>query len=310
MDFDEIHLIINPKSAGGSAGSRWQEIESLLKKNNMPKYSFQVTGKQGDASLFAKQATEEGVKTIVVVGGDGTISEVVNGYCSVDNSSQNTSIVILNMGTGGDFCRTLGVPSDPNLSIQKIFDGKEVLIDVGKIQYTTMDGERKDRFFNNIVGCGMAGKVVYDVNRSTKKFGAFSYYLGALGNLFNYKNKEIKVKFDNYFEQTISIVTLAVCNGQFFGGGMQINPEAQLTDGLFNITVIENWSLLEKMIQSSKLYNGTILNCKNVLSYQAKKVLVEPIDPNDQIFIDSDGEDIGIVPFTAEILPSRVRFKI
>ena len=310
MSFNKIHLIINQKSAGGSAGRRWHEIESLLKENNIKDYSFQITGKQGDATEFAKKALQEKVETIVVVGGDGTVSEVINGYCAIENSNQIANIVILNMGTGGDFCRTLGVPSDPSLSIRKIHNGKEILVDVGKIRYTALGGTTKERFFNNIAGCGMAGAVVYDVNRSSKKFGAFSYYLGALSNLFGYKNKEIKVKFDDYLEQTMTIVTLAVCNGQFFGGGMQINPEAHITDGLFNITVIEDWNLAEKVLYSSKLYNGTILSCKNVKNYQAKKVIVEPTNPNDRIFIDSDGDDIGMIPLTAEIIPARVKFKI
>lgn len=136
----------------------------------------------------------------------------------------------------------------------------------------------------------MSGKVVIMINPSKKRFGGFSYYLASL--LFSNKNQKVQVILDTEEPKEFTI-NLAVCNGQYFGGGMQISPKSQLTDGLLNVVIIDDWNTIRKI-----LYSPT-----------AKKVKVLPIGDS-ECFIDNDDEDVGRIPMEVYIVPSAVRFLV
>ena len=306
MSYEPIHFIINPTSGGGSSGKIWaqarQYIESILGK-----FSFEFTGEKGHAIELARRASDES-KKIIGIGGDGTISEIVTGV--LQSSKSEVSIGVLNLGTGGDFCRTLGIKSNFHAGIERIKNGTPNPIDVGRITYYDFQNKAQERFFINIAGCGMAGEVVRTINKSKKLFGSFSYYLSSVQNLFSYKNKKIHIQLDENETKEFQVVTVAVCNGRYFGGGMQISPIASITDGKFSITIIEDWNILEKIFYSSKLYGKNILTCPKVHSFEARKVIITPSGDQEPVYIDSDGEDIGIIPMTLEVLTGAVKFII
>ncbi|MDX1960882.1 MAG: diacylglycerol kinase family lipid kinase [Leptospiraceae bacterium] len=301
----KIHFIVNPSSGGGSTGKTWAQVRNFI-EDRLKKISFEFTGSKGHGVELAKRACENGVEKIVVIGGDGSISEVVTGV--MQSEKKNSSIGILNFGTGGDFCRTLGVAADLKIAVDKIAEGNTITADIGKVTFHDKEGKLAHRNFINITGCGMAGEVARTINKSKKVFGGFSYYLSSLQNLLSYKNKKVRLLLDDNREYSFTAVTVAVCNGQYFGGGMQINPEAQISDGLFHITVVEDWSILQKILYSARLYNGTILTAPNVHSLTAKKIVILPKEGEEAAIIDSDGEDVGSIPMTVELIPNAVRF--
>lgn len=308
MKYESIHAIINPNSSGGATGRNWQDLETEVRKN-IGSFSFEFTDMPGSATKLTAAAIKENVHSIIVVGGDGTVSEAVNGYFS-DKGKKKSTLSILNLGTGGDFCRTLGIPSDIHLALENFKKNRLTKVDVGHLEYKTKNGDAGERYFVNVAGCGMAGEVVEAVNKSAKRFGAFSYYLAATGKLLKYKNKKIRISMNGGPFQSHSIVTLAICNGQFFGGGMQIAPNSEITDGLFHITVLEDWSMAQKILLSRHLYNGGIYNCAGVKTYTCNKIVVEPEDPRDVILIDSDGDCPGILPMKAEVIPQAIHFRV
>jgi diacylglycerol kinase (ATP) len=304
MNYEKMHFLINPTSGGGSAGKNWATIRNHV-ESKLGKFSFEFSTSRGHAKELAFQAGRNSVEKIIVIGGDGTISEVVTGVRASGN--HDLTIGVLNLGTGGDFCRTLGVPGDVELALEKILSGRVTEIDIGQINYLNNQGKVEERNFINITGCGMSGLVVKTINQSKKIFGGFSYYLASLQNFFSYRNQKIKLHLDNQEPKNFQIVNLAICNGQYFGGGMNISPKSSITDGLFHIVVIENWTALQKILYSSKLYNGSILNAPGVHCFTAKKVKVIP-EEGSEVFIDNDGEDIGKVPLEATILPKAIKF--
>jgi diacylglycerol kinase (ATP) len=306
MNYEKIHFLVNPTSGGGSAGKTWPGIRSFL-ESKLGVFSFEFSTSRGHAKELAFQAGRNSVEKLIIIGGDGTISESVTGV----RASGNDSLVIgvMNLGTGGDFCRTLGVPGDIELAIGKILSGNATAIDIGRVNYINNQGKVEERNFINITGCGMSGKVVRTINQSRKLFGGFSYYLASLQNFFSYSNQKVKLYLDDLEPKSFSIVNLAICNGQYFGGGMNISPKSQITDGLLNIIVIDNWTSFQKIIYSSKLYNGSILNTPGVHTFSAKKVKVVP-EEGSVAYIDNDGEDVGMIPLEAEILPKAVKFFI
>jgi YegS/Rv2252/BmrU family lipid kinase len=305
MDYEKIHFIINPASGGGSAGKNWSRIRQII-DSKLGKYSFEFTISKGHGVDLAQKASESKVEKIVVIGGDGTISEIVTG---IRKTSHSPSIGILNLGTGGDFCRSLGVPTDINLALDKIQNGNKILADIGRIKFLDNSGIENERNFINITGCGMSGEVVRTINKSKKLFGGFSYYIASLQNFFSYKNRYLKIILDDKKEINLTAVTVAICNGQYFGGGMQISPASQISDGLFHIVVVGDWNYWEKLVHSSKLYNGSILTAPKVDTFTAKKVQIIPQEKEPPYtYIDNDGEDVGYIPLTAEIIPACVNF--
>ncbi len=301
-----IHCIVNPRSGGGSVGKDWESIRSRIKRK-VGDVSFTFTDRKGAASKIARDLSNQGVEVLCVIGGDGTVSEVVDGVLRAD---RRPGICILNLGTGGDFSRTLGVPGDLDLALDKLKTGKLLAADAGRVLYTSeTDATESERYFINITGCGMAGAVVRSVNRSKKRFGGFSYYLGSARNVFTYRSKPIQFRMDGGEWIYRKITTLAICNGQYFGGGMRVAPKSELSDGLLDVTLINDWNLFAKAVYSRNFYNGTILSTPGVEAYRCKVIEVKPDGmTEDPAFIDCDGEDIGVIPMRVEILPRVVSF--
>lgn len=317
MKNKDLHFIINPKSSGGNSGSDWEKFKSEI-QSHIGKFEYTFTDAPGAATRITYEILKSKPKIIAVVGGDGTISEVVSGFFQKSanqsefqsKNNHKTSIVVINRGTGGDFCRTLGAPSDLKLALQQIKQGREVKVDIGHVSYIQKDKSKSGRFFINVAGCGMAGEVVEAINKSKKRFGSFSYFLTSSQVLWKYKNKNIKLTLDDGEPVTKKVVTVAVCNGQFFGGGMQIGPEAMLTDGIFDVVTIGNWNKIQSLWNSRKLYNGSIASVKHVEVVRAKKILIEPVETDDAVKLDCDGEDVGIAPVEIRILPKAVTFLV
>ncbi len=300
-------IIVNPVSSGGFTGNYWSQIEKeILKHLKLEDYSVHFTEKQGDAIVLALQACIEDVQMIIIVGGDGTISEVIEG---IYRSESRPVIGILNMGTGGDFSRSLGLSSDLRMAVHRVFHGEVVSVDTGKVIYTNRTGAVTERYFINVAGCGMAGEVANSVNRSNKRFGAFSYYLQALKKVFFFKNSKVEIKVDGVSLGMQKIVTAAVCNGQFFGGGMMIAPLASIKDGLLNLTVIGNWGVIRKISYSPFLYTGGILSLPGVTSYLAKEVEIIPAN-HSKLMVDIDGESPGYIPMKVSVHASSLQIRI
>jgi YegS/Rv2252/BmrU family lipid kinase len=304
MSYESIHFIINPSSGGGNAGKIWAQARNYIEKN-IGAFSFEYTAQKGHAIELAKRASEKAQK-IISIGGDGTLSEVIMGV--VQSGSSATLVGVLNLGTGGDFCRTVGITSNLQASLEKIKNNNYKNIDIGHIIYKTSEDRSEERYFINVAGCGMAGNVVKTINVSKKMFGSFSYYLSSLQNLFSYKNKKIQLTIDGIDKGEFQVVTAAICNGKYFGGGMHISPLSDLTDGLFHITIIGNWSLFEKVLYSMNLYGNKLLSLPKVSSFTGKKITIQPLEGELPALIDSDGEDIGVIPMTLEILPGALKF--
>lgn len=304
----KIHFIVNPNSGGGSVGKNWDNLLARI-ENKVGKIEYSFTNSKGHGSTIALECCNQKNEILVVIGGDGTVSETVDGIIKSKNT--NVSILVLNLGTGGDFSRSLGVPGDLDIALDRIQSGIKKNVDVGIVKYKSeLTGELLTRYFVNITGCGMAGAVVRTVNKSSKKFGGFSYYLGSLSNVLSYSNKPIKIRLDGGSWIERKVTTLAICNGQYFGGGMRISPNSELNDGVLDVTILKDWNLFQKAFYSKNFYNGTISQAPNVEFFKCKKIEIEPTDPNNIAIIDCDGEDIGKIPMEVEIIPNAVTFLV
>ena len=298
-------FIVNPHAARGAVGKNWPQIRELAEKHLGGFKSF-ITTAPGEATQFARLAVSEGAQSVVCVGGDGTLNEVIHGLIGeAGPTNPEVQLGFIPNGTGCDFRRTLRIPANPEEALKVIKEGRTRPIDLGRLHYTNHDGESRTRYFHNLTSFGLGGEVDERVNKSGKKLGGFlSFIIATLVSLVLYEKKSIRLRVDDHFDEEVVVLNVAVANGQYHGGGMWVAPGADPSDGMFHVTIIGELSLPEVFYYLPKLYNGKILQVKRVRSLTGKKV--EAFSEG-RVLLDVDGEQPGCLPATIEILPSAMR---
>jgi YegS/Rv2252/BmrU family lipid kinase len=209
------------------------------------------------------------------------------------------------MGTGCDFIRTVHIPRDPQEAVTVIAAAHAVSVDVGRISFKDHQDRPASRYFLNVASFGLGGEVDERVGRTTKLFGGFlSFIWATLASVLSYTNKTVHVRVDDSPEETFTAMNVVIANGQYHGGGMWVAPNASLSDGLFHVTVIGEFSLPEVLWHLPKLYNGKLLRLRKVRSVTCRRVEARS---GDRVLLDVDGEQPGTLPATLEILPSAIR---
>src|SRR5438552_936243 len=145
-------VIVNPESADGATQENWPKIASDLRTHFGP-FSVAFTEAIGHGRKLANEAAKQGTKLIIACGGDGTISEVANGILE---SNQPAELAILPGGTGSDFRRTLGIPTNIATAARMLREGRTKIIDTGRVTFVNESRERQTRFFINVASFGMS----------------------------------------------------------------------------------------------------------------------------------------------------------
>lgn len=294
-------LIVNPASANGSTGRCWPRNEPVL-RNLLPPFQVWLTTHPGHGTELAQRAADQGYKTIAVHGGDGTINEIINGLLT--NTRNGTSLALLPNGTGADLVRTLGIPHALPKAARQSLQGLAKPVDIGLVQFIDLGGKPAERFFVNVADVGFGGDLVRFVNSHSKWLGGkLSFLQGLLVTLFRYRNKEIQIAINDEKPFDIRASSIVVANGQYFGGGMWVAPEARLTDGLFEVVIVGDVSKMDVLANIRRLYQGTLAEHPKVMTSKAKTVaLTSP----EEVFIDLDGELVGRLPARFRILPLKL----
>ena len=294
-------FIVNPNAGNGSTGLNWPHIRALAKSSLSPFQSYVTTG-PGDAGRFAREAISSGADEVVCVGGDGTLNEVLNGYMAHEESVRSgVRLGFIPNGTGGDFIKTVQIPGNIKQAVGVIAANNVRSVDVGRLHFRDHDGRTRCRFFHNISSFGLGGEVDQRVNRTAKPFGPFiSFIWATLISIFQYGKKTVHLKIDDHFRQTCTVWNVAVSNGQYHGGGMWVAPDASVNDGLFHVTVIGDLSVPEVLLNLPRLYNGRIMQVKNVISVTGKKIEASSAQ---RVLLDIDGEQPGTLPVVIDLLP-------
>src|SRR5438309_8569641 len=251
-----ILFIVNPSSGAGKAGREWAAVETWLPTSGLP-YEVVFTTRPFEATEIAQKAVLESRPVVVAVGGDGTLNEVLNGFFRNEAPIPTSSkLAMVPLGTGGDFRRTLRIPSDPKEAIEVLRSGMVRRLDAGCVTYQNQDGSTAVRHFINIADAGLGGDVVYKVNRGSKRLGALTYKVGSGLALLTYKNKPMTMVIDGSTHELAKAQQVVVANCQFFGGGMQMAPSASPTDGVFDVIVIKDAGKIETMRGINDFLNG------------------------------------------------------
>ena len=294
-------MIVNPSSAGGSTGEAWPQIASDL-RSHFGSFRAVFTKHRGDAASLAGEAARKGAKLIIACGGDGTISEVANGILS---SGKDAELGILPSGTGGDFRRTLEIPSRSRDAARILRHGRSVRIDVGRVSYTDNHGKDASRYFVGVASCGMSTKVIERV-----KSDEISFISALLKTAMHNAPVRLLVQLDDSHERHLVVSNLCVANARYFGGGMKIAPDAKLTDGKLDIVSIGDLSALKIFASAPRIYTGSHLSMPEVSHALARKVTVRASDRTAEVALELDGELPGKLPATFQIIPEVLRVRV
>jgi diacylglycerol kinase (ATP) len=309
-------VIANPSAASGATGKAWPGIASEL-RSHFGAFQVRFTKKRGDAMSLATEAAREGSKFIIACGGDGTISEVANG---IIESGVDAELGILPSGTGGDFRRTLEIPTRTRDAAEVLRTGKTELIDVGRVTFVSHKGEEMTRHFLGVASFGMSAEVVDRVKhggpdwlpKNTPRWlnGRVSFAVSMVQTALKTSAARVILQIDESRERRLTVTNLCVANARYFGGGMKIAPDAKLNDGKFDVVSIGDIGTVKILTNAPKLYAGSHLSMDNVDHLLAKKIVARPDSKERVVSLEIDGELPGRLPATFQIIPRALRLRV
>jgi YegS/Rv2252/BmrU family lipid kinase len=302
----KIFLVVNPQSGNGRTGKQFDLIAQAVRAR-AGGFEHAFTSKPLDATDITRRALKDGFDVIVAVGGDGTVNEVVNGFFDGDRPTHpEAALALIPRGTGGDFRRTFGWSVELEAAANRL-RGDSRPLDIGRVRYTDHAGKPAVRYFANIASFGASGQVDSVVNKSTKLLGGkISFTLGSVRALWAYHDQKCRVRLDDRPEEEVAVTTMAVANGQYFGGGMWVAPKAKPDDGIFDITLWTGYGLTDFALKGRSIYDGSHVKWAGTRTFQAKKVVATS---DEVVLLDIDGEQPGRLPATFEILPAALKLK-
>lgn len=310
--------IVNPRSGGKRVAKQWPQASEVLQKE-LGTFEVALTDAPGAATELTRTALREGVELVIAVGGDGTINEVVNGFFEADGTpiAAQAELGIINMGTGGDFRRSFGIGDAWEDCVTRILEAPGRAIDLGRVRYVDEEGREALRWFDNIASFGVSGAIVRAVDRATwtkRAFGKAAFKWHTVTSLLAHRNPHVRIRVtglegESVLDEVYPVTTAAVCNGQFFGGGMWIAPAATVDDGLLDLVVVHGFSALDFVRHSGQLYAGEHLGVDGIVHARGRKIVAEPVAPDEDVPLDCDGEAPGRLPATFEIQPSAIRIR-
>lgn len=305
----ENWLVIVNLHAGSQKGKRdWPEIKKLIEDAGL-KTEIVFTEREHHAIEITKNNIEEnGFKKIIVVGGDGTMNEVVNGIFRQKRfKTTDITLGLITIGTGNDWGRHYGIHDEYSKMVETIVKGKTFVQDVGKVNYSHINS-KEDRYFVNIAGMGFDALVAKKTNVSKKKGrgGLLIYLINLLHGLFQYDHTLLTVAADGeeVFKGKVFSLSIGIC--KYNGGGMMQLPFAISNDGLFDMTIIKKTSKFTVVKSIKNLYDGSFVKMKIVKTFTGKKFVIKAT-PANTLFLETDGESLGHSPLFFEIVPQSIK---
>jgi YegS/Rv2252/BmrU family lipid kinase len=279
-------------------------------------FNCAFTERAGDGKLLAARGACEGRRLIIACGGDGTISEVANGILE---SGCDAELGILPSGTGGDFRRSLSIPSRAADAARTLRTGRTRRMDVGRVRYLNHKGAEETRYFLGVASFGMSTDIIERVKEGGSRrlsgartgwlSGKLSFAAATMQSTLSSTGTNVIVQLDDQRERRLTVSNLCIANARYFGGGMKVAPLAMLDDGQFDVVTIGDLGAWKILANAHKLYRGTHLEMEQVHQSHAQVVTARPARKNEKVMIEIDGELPGHLPARFEILPRALRVR-
>jgi YegS/Rv2252/BmrU family lipid kinase len=238
-----------------------------------------------------------------VVGGDGSVNEVVNGIAEDDG----VELAVIPRGTGWDFVRTYGIPRDLDAAVEVALNGAVREVDLGLVAFRSWSGGDSRSYFANVASAGISGAIAQRANNASKVLGGkISYYWSTLAVFARWQTGEMRISVDAEIRggKTIDVV---VANGRYLGGGMMMCPEAEPDDGLFDVLLIGDVTKRDLLFVLPKTYRGKHLPHPRLELLRGQTVTVDAEEP---LPVELDGEQPGTTPARFEVVRRGLRLRV
>lgn len=305
-----LGIIINPKS--GKKAFRAQRIYlwKLLRARHQP-FAYRVTKYAGHAIELARELVEKGYDEILILGGDGTLSEAINGIMRANIAPEQRAQVqvgLMPRGTGNDFARYWLLDKRFKESLRRFFEGEGHPIDIGCVTYWR-NGIEHHRYFINSVGFGVDPLCCKKAETLKYYLGShhMNYLFGLIAAIIEHKAQHMVLSVDGKVAVDDRLFTMNIGNGPFSGGGIKQNPEADPTDGLFNAMFVKKPTLKQIIKALPKLYNGKLTELPFIYPLCGKEI---EISYHKHILFEADGILENIIgPCKVTCLHHALQFK-
>ena len=285
-------LLLNPKA--GSAG-QGEAVRAALEA--VPGVSLVSVDPERELREQVQAALKAGVDALAVAGGDGTIHGVVN---ALGPDFPRVSLLLLPLGTGNDFCRTLAVPLDPVGAVGLLKLNRTRAVDAVRV-----DGDWSG-FLANVATGGFSGKVAAEVTSDLKAaWGPLAYLRGAAGTIADPPKFRVTLRYDGKQTETLDVLNIVVANARTAAGGYVVAPRADPEDGKLDVVLVHAVeSALDQGVITARLLAGDYVADDNVTHRRAKRVELTAPQPLPLSF---DGELVEGKRFTFAAVPRAVR---
>ncbi|MGC9530587.1 MAG: diacylglycerol/lipid kinase family protein [Candidatus Bipolaricaulaceae bacterium] len=268
---DKVHVVLNPTADRNQAGKREGEIRAALDQARV-EFTLDRTEGPGHATELAARAAAAGAQCVVAAGGDGTVNEVAQSLMGTD-----TALGIIPVGSGNDYVRALGIERDVAAAARRIARARARAVDVGRAA---------GRYYLNSLGMGIDGQIAKDYGRLRFLHGETGYLLTTILEIIRFRPFSVIVEADGW-SYSGQILTAAVMNGPFAGGGFHLAPEALLDDGLLDVSLLGNYGRLVRFAVLPRTRDGSYLRLKRVHARRTRNFAIRADRP---VPVHVDGE--------------------
>lgn len=302
---DRWFVIVNPVAGSGRGLIDFPQISRLLRNDDIRNDAV-FTEHKHHATELTVTAANQGYRKIIVIGGDGTLNEVVNGlFIQKAVEPREMLLAVIAVGTGNDWVRTFGIPQHYSEAIRAIREERSFLQDVGTVTYTESH-YTQTRYMANVAGLGFDAHVISTFNHLKMKGykGGWMYLYSILKSYFRYKSSGTRIWVDGKVVFNDLMLSLAIGICKYNGGGMQQLPNALADDGLLDLTIIRPIHWRHIVFRLKKLFNGDIYQIGHVIHAQGRNVKIEAAP---FIQLETDGELMGGTPVEVNIRQRAIR---
>jgi diacylglycerol kinase (ATP) len=336
-------MIVNPKSASGSTGKGWDSLYAKIKDSFGANLEVAFTKKAGDGTMFARNFLKKDFKNIVAIGGDGTINEVANGFFEKEEDKKDitetndhqlkrtpfnainseATLIVLPCGTRNVLVKSLNLPCEIEACCKNFAKCNPKKIDVIRASATNPSNRSitESRIFLNAAEMGVAAEII---DRSKKirakvKSRIVSTVSSIVATMPTYQSNLCEIIIDDGRENILTKMTMGVvANGKYLGGGFKAAPNANVSDGLLDLVILKNSGSFKMLEEFMSMKNGNYDNKGDIYYKLAKKVEIKPKEDDKRgveqegtdIIVTVDGEPIGILPATFQVIESALAIRM
>lgn len=287
------YIIANELHIKGKGAEKLDTVKAVFNRAGI-EYEVLFTARKGHATEYAKEITSGHGHTIIAMGGDGTLHEILNGF----ENFEDNALGLIPFGTGNDFAAAAGIPLDTKQAAEII-----AFRAPSKIDFIQLSSGLRSL---NVVGMGIDVDVL-ERTYAGKFHGKSKYFRSLIASLFKFKSCNFTVEYDGKSEKRYGLIA-ALGNGSQFGGGIKICPDAKIDDGYLDLIIVDYISRTKLIAALLKLMRGKVNTIKEatVARVKSAKFIMDKPD----FTIQAEGELYKNMPIEAEIVTDKLKFYI